>query len=111
MDKRQAMIARLEGLKEEATQRESQTNHAINLRKKLVEQGALLLRSYKDLIKDMNRRGVKTKHINKVRTEAVFEYQQHVSVLGQLKKMNAEARNQMFDFSQALLELNPHDSI
>lgn len=111
MNKNKQAIARLEGLKDEATQREAQTNHAINLRKKLVEQGALLLRSYKDLIKEMNRRGVKTKHLQKIRTEAVYEYQQHVNVLVQLKQMNAEARNQMFDFNQALVGLQSHDSV
>lgn len=111
MQKREQVIERLEGLLEEATQREGQTNHAINLRKKLVEQGALLLRSYKDLIKQMARQGISIKHIVKIKTEAVYEYQQHVNVLVQLKRMNADARNQMFDFAQALEELKPHDPI
>lgn len=111
MQNREQVIARLEGLKDEATQRERQTNHAINLRKKLVEQGALLLRSYKDLIKQMTRQGISTKHINKIKTEAVYEYQQHVNVLVQLKTMNAEARNQMYDFDQALVEIKPNDPV
>lgn len=118
MKKLDQVIARLEDLKAEATQREAQTSHAINLRKKLVEQGALLLKAYKDLIKQMNRQNgtdskspISTKHLNKVRMEAVYEYQQHVNVLIQLKGMNAEARNQMFDFTQALEELKTNDPI
>lgn len=111
MKKIDQVISRLEDLKAEATQREAQTNHAINLRKKLVEQGSLLLRSYKDLIKQMTRQGISTKHINKVRMEAVYEYQQHVAVLVNLKQMNAEARNQVFDFTQALEELKPYDPV
>lgn len=111
MQKREQVVERLQANLDEATQREAQTNHAINLRKKLVEQGALLLRSYKDLIKQMTRQGISTKHINKVKTEAVFEYQQHVNVLVQLKRMNAEARNQMFDYGQALEELKQNDPV
>lgn len=111
MLKPEQAIERLQGLLDEATQREAQTSHAINLRKKLVEQGSLLLRSYKDLIKQMARTGISTKHINKIKTEAVYEYQQHVNVLCQLKRMNADARSQVYDFTQVLEELKPNDSI
>ena len=79
-------------------------NHAINVRKKTVEQFSLYLKSLKDITRDLARKNVSTRFINAT-AQYVGDYNNHVAVLCNLKQMLAAAREEAYLLEIALKKL------
>ena len=91
---------RFNGQLEELRAKASQYDHAINIRKMTIGELMEFIKSLKEIRKDLARKNKSTKRIYELYKKFVEDYNMHVSVLMNLKRMLADAREEAF-----LLEL------
>lgn len=91
---------RFTGQLEELRAKAAQYDHAINIRKMTIGELVEFIRSLKEIRKDLARKNQPTKRIFELYKKFVEDYNMHVGVLMNLKRMLADAREEAF-----LLEL------
>lgn len=91
---------RFTGQLEELRAKAAQYDHAINIRKMTISELMEFIRSLKEIRKDLARKNQSTKRIFELYKKFVEDYNMHVGVLMNLKRMLADAREEAF-----LLEL------
>ncbi|MGL5565085.1 MAG: hypothetical protein ACRDC4_05070 [Plesiomonas sp.] len=74
----------------------NQYDHAINIRKKTLEELVVLIRSLKEIIKDLARKNKSTGRLHRLKNQYVEDYKMHLGVLMNLKHMLAATRNEAY---------------
>lgn len=92
-DKAKELLQRhIDGFRDSA----NQYDHAINVRKKTIEGHVELIKSLKEIIKDLARKKKSTARVQDLYRKYVEDYNMHVSVLKNLKVMLANARDEEY---------------
>lgn len=100
---REVFNAQLEDLRAKA----DQYDHAINIRKMTIGELIEMIKSLKEIRKDLARKGKPTRRIFGLYRQYVEDYNMHVSVLMNLKNMLAAAREEAFLLELLLKEGEP----
>lgn len=98
--KKNEAIVLLQSKIDEVKARRDQLNHAINIRRMTIKEQSIILSGMKDVIKNLNSRGVSTRTAYQMYRQCVEDYNIHTGTIVNLKRMHSQAHEEAY-----LLEL------